>query len=115
MASVRRVSGPSARGSSSSSATVTMSAAWTIRLARSVKGASPRFPARSAVGGRPSSVELGRFGRDGAALTQDDLLDLQTCGFQLLLAVGLQGRAALVDVDRALQRGLARLQLGHDP
>src|SRR5665213_2322193 len=61
------------------------------------------------------SREVCGFDALGLALrAHDDLLDAQARGFELGLAMGPQRRAALVHLDGALERGLARLQLGHD-
>src|SRR5665213_949605 len=100
MASVRRASGPSARGSSSSSATVTTSAACAIR--------------RASWAGAMALRELGRLDADGTGRPQDDLLNLQLRGAKLGFAMGLEGGAALIDGDRPLQLRFAGLQLGDD-
>ena len=56
-----------------------------------------------------------RLDARGAGRADDDLLDPQLGLLELGFAVGLQGRAALIDLDRALELGLARFELGDDP
>src|SRR5258705_8491218 len=102
MASISRDSGPSPRGSSSSSTTVTRSAASAIRLAR-------------AWDTRGASGEVRGFDADRSGRAHDDLLDPKLRLLELGLAMGLQGRAALIDGDRPFQLRLAGLQFGDDP
>src|ERR1700761_9608104 len=104
MASVSRASGPSARGSSWSRATVTRSAVSEIRSAR-VRAFTPAIP--------PAALrELGGLDPVGlAAGPHDDLLDPQARGFEPRLAMRLQARAALVHLDRPFERRLAGFQL----
>jgi len=51
---------------------------------------------------------------DGPARPENDLLHLQLSRAQLGLAMGLQQSAATIDIDRPLQFGLARFELGDD-
>ena len=60
------------------------------------------------------SVELGGFGAGLAVGAGHDLLDPQARGLEALFAMGLEQRAALVQLDGLLQRRLARLQLADD-
>src|SRR5580692_6121806 len=99
MASVSRPSGPSARGSSSSSATVTVSAISETRWAKATLIAGSEF---------------GRFDAGGPRRSDDDPFDTQLGLLQLRLAMGLQPRAALIGVDRLFQVGFPRFELGDD-
>src|SRR5579872_285383 len=99
MASVSRLSGPSARGSSSSSATVTVSAISETRWARLAVTAS------SELGG----LDAHRPGR-----SDDDPFDTKLGLLKFGFAMGLQMRPAFVGVDRLFKVGLARFELGHD-
>src|SRR5580693_8966760 len=99
MASVRRASGPSARGRSSSSATVTTSAALAIRAERSEPDIF-------------DSAELGRFDSHRAVRPDNDLLDPQLGFLELGFAVGLQERSAFIDLDRSLQFSGPGLEFG---
>src|ERR1700722_9639670 len=99
MASVRRFSGPSARGSSSSSATVTVSAISETRWAKLAADIS----------------ELGRLDAGGGAgWSDDDPFDTKLGLLQFGFAVGLQSRPAFVGVDRLFQVGLAGFEFGDD-
>src|SRR5919109_97029 len=58
-------------------------------------------------------VELGRLGANRAILVEHDLLDLELRLAQLGFAMPLQGRAALVRLDRLLELVVAALQALH--
>src|SRR5476651_443039 len=99
MASIRRFSGPSARGSNSSSATVTVSAISETRWARFADTAAS---------------ELRRLDAHDPGRSDDDPFDTKLGLLQFGFAMGLQMRPAFVGVDRLFEVGLARFKLGHD-
>src|SRR5450432_1420338 len=96
MASVSRLSGPSALGSSSSSATVTVSAISETRWARLAV-----------------TSELGRLDADGPRRSDDDLFDTKLGLLQFGFAMGLQVRPAFIGVDRLFEVGLAGFEFRH--
>src|SRR5687767_13379496 len=70
-------------------------------------------PERSPEVTRNKLVELGRLDADRAILGEHDLLDLELRLAQLGFAMPLQGRAALVRLDRLLELVVAALQALH--
>src|SRR5262245_26527501 len=71
---------------------------------------TPEYPLRK---NSNELVELGRLDADRAVLREHNLLDLELGLAQLGFAMPLQGRAALVRLDRVLELVVAALQALH--